>query len=75
MYSHAHAYMEHECTHAKVHAWELEESLWELILTFYHVDSRDWTWVVKLDDKNPSLLSPIFIIYKYVLFYIQKNSL
>jgi hypothetical protein len=41
---------------------EVREELVELILSFYYVGLRDWTWVIRLGDKYPLAL---YFSYRY----------
>lgn len=54
------------CTHREVRG-----HLQDLAVSFHHMDARDWTRVIKLCDKCPSLLSILLSLAQGVVFGSQ----
>lgn len=56
--------------HAVVCMWRLEDSLWELALSFYRMGSKDWTQIVRLGGKHPYLLLTLVSWHFWVLWAV-----
>ena len=42
-----------------MHSWELKNNMWKSVLSFHHVDSRNWTLVLGLGCRHICLLNPL----------------
>jgi hypothetical protein len=55
------------CTNAMVWRWRSEDNSWELVLSFHHVGSRDWTqiWLafVRWTILSPDIYNCLLIIF------------
>lgn len=49
------------------HMWNSENYRCKPVLSLYHVDSRDWIWVVQLGNRYPYPLSLSLVLWLFVL--------
>lgn len=60
-----------------VHMWKSGDSLWELLLSFYHVVPWDWTWDIRLGGRHlcplSHLLAKIFNCYFILRFFFYSS--